>query len=162
MTNRPSSERPTLAELKLGVGGGWIESLDAYIGGPGTPIVAYGNEEGRIVNPPRPVNLTASFLCRWPYPLVGPVIISQGFDGDPDDPEINRDAPMSLRREGGILHITYEREWEEGDGVPKVLRGKNQILALDTYDTSELPTEDWVNDTYYEVQGRKPSVSEVN
>ena len=73
-TERASSERPSLDELQKAVGG-YIESVDRFLP-EGT--VAYANEEGLLVGLDR--NPTATDAVKWPYPIVGPVIICEGFD----------------------------------------------------------------------------------
>lgn len=73
---RDSSDIPTLEELQKAVGG-LIESVDAYLP-EGTQ--AYANEEGVLLGlEPNP---TATELLAWPYMIVGPVVILEGFDSE--------------------------------------------------------------------------------
>jgi hypothetical protein len=71
---RVSSARPGLDELQKAVGG-YIESVDRFLA-EGT--VAYANEEGLLVGLDR--NPVATKRVKWPHPIVGPVIICEGFD----------------------------------------------------------------------------------
>lgn len=73
-TERDSADRPTLKELQAAVGG-YIEPVDRFLP-EGT--VAYANEEGLLVGLDR--NPKATERVKWPYPIVGPVVICEGFD----------------------------------------------------------------------------------
>jgi hypothetical protein len=73
---RDPSDIPTLEELQKAVGG-LIESVDAYLP-EGTQ--AYANEEGVLLGlEPNP---TATELLAWPYMILGPVVILEGFDSE--------------------------------------------------------------------------------
>lgn len=72
---RDPSNRPTLAEMQAAVGGGYIEAVDAYMP---EGIEAYANEEGRLRGMAR--NVVGTIRVRWPYPIVGPVLVMEGFD----------------------------------------------------------------------------------
>lgn len=75
--------KPELAELQQLVGG-YIEAVDGCLEQPG--VEAYGNEEGRLLG--MQPNIAATVLLRWPYRIVGPVVILSGFE-----PEREEDAP---------------------------------------------------------------------
>lgn len=76
VTEREPSDRPSLKELQTAVKG-YIEAVDRFLP-EGT--VAYANEEGRFCGmAPNPV---ATAAVKWPYPIVGPVVICEGFDPD--------------------------------------------------------------------------------
>lgn len=74
VTEREPTDHPKLKELQEAVGG-YIEAVDAYLP-EGT--VAYANEEGLLVGLPR--NPEGTKAVKWPYPIVGPIVICEGFD----------------------------------------------------------------------------------
>jgi hypothetical protein len=76
LTERDPSDRPSLKELQKAVGG-YIEPVDAMLD-DGT--VAYANEEGLLMG--MPPNPKATREVKWPYPIVGPVVILRGFDDE--------------------------------------------------------------------------------
>ena len=78
VTERNSAARPQLEELQKAVGG-YIEAVDAYLP-EGTQ--AYANEEGLLVGLHQ--NPEGTKAVKWPYPIVGPVIICEGFAPDED------------------------------------------------------------------------------
>jgi hypothetical protein len=87
VVRRPSSEVPTLAELQ-GAVGGLIESVDRFVGGPGTRTVAYCNQElWTIPAESRLPNPDGTHAVNWPEPILGPVVIAHGFDPEWDAPE---------------------------------------------------------------------------
>lgn len=76
VNERDPSDSPSLEELQQAVGG-YIEPVDSMMT-DGT--VAYANEEGRLVGlEPNP---KATEAVKWPYPIVGPVVILRGFEGE--------------------------------------------------------------------------------
>jgi hypothetical protein len=89
---REPTNRPELVELQEAVGG-LIEAVDANL-----PVgtIAYANEEGRLVDMAE--NPKATRRCRWPYMIVGPVIILEGFAADDidavEDDEDSEDAVL--------------------------------------------------------------------
>jgi len=74
VTERDAGDRPSLKEMQTAVGG-YIEPVDRFLE-EGT--VAYANEEGLLNGMER--NPAATAAVKWPYPIVGPVIICEGFD----------------------------------------------------------------------------------
>jgi len=78
VTERDSADRPQLKELQAAVGG-YIEAVDAYLP---EGVVAYANEEGRLVG--LDSNPAGTAAVQWPYPIVGPVVICEGFDPEED------------------------------------------------------------------------------
>jgi hypothetical protein len=75
VTEREADNPPSLEELQAAVGG-YIEPVDRFLP-EGT--VAYANEEGLLIG--LPVNPVATAAVKWPYPIVGPVVVIEGFEG---------------------------------------------------------------------------------
>jgi hypothetical protein len=90
---REPTNRPRLDELQAAVGG-LIEAVDANLP---VGIIAYANEEGRLVDMAE--NPKATRRCRWPYMIVGPVIILEGFAADDIDAVDNDDEDGDLTDE---------------------------------------------------------------
>jgi len=78
VTERDPADRPQLKELQEAVGG-YIEPVDAYLP-QGTE--AYANEEGLLIG--LPPNLAGAAAVKWPYPIVGPVVVCEGFAPEED------------------------------------------------------------------------------
>lgn len=74
VTEREANNPPTLEELQAHVGG-YIESVDRFLE-EGTR--AYANEDGLFKG--LRVNLVATVAVKWPYPIVGPVVVITGFN----------------------------------------------------------------------------------
>jgi len=72
--NRRGDQYPDLKELQSFVGG-LIQPVDQYLEGD---VVAYANEEGLLLN--MGINIEGAKAVRWPVPLVGPVVVLEGFD----------------------------------------------------------------------------------
>jgi hypothetical protein len=76
VTEHEAADRPSLEELQKAVGG-YIEPVDRFLK-EGTQ--AYANEEGLLRGLPR--NAAATIAVKWPYPIVGPVVVIEGFVGE--------------------------------------------------------------------------------
>jgi hypothetical protein len=74
VTEREAADRPSLEELQKAVGG-YIEPVDRFLE-EGTQ--AYANEEGLLRGLDR--NPAATIAVKWPYPIVGPVVVIEGFN----------------------------------------------------------------------------------
>ena len=82
---RPADQRPTLSEIQGGVGG-HAENASRFCGGPGTRTWAYWNEEPWTLKGEAAArNLRGSAAIRWPDVRVGPIVVTHGFDPDPED-----------------------------------------------------------------------------
>lgn len=74
--DRPRHRYPDLKELQ-GFVGGLIQAVDYYLEGD---AVAYANEEGILLG--MQINLAGANAVKWPEPLVGPVVVLEGFGRD--------------------------------------------------------------------------------
>jgi len=74
---RDPSNRPGLRELQAAVGGGLIQSVDAFLE---EGVEAYANEEGLLKR--MAINIAGAKAVKWPEPLVGPIVVLKGFDED--------------------------------------------------------------------------------
>ena len=72
---RPADQYPDLKELQSFVGG-LIQAVDYYIEESGA--VAYANEEGLLLG--MEINPSGQEAVKWPEPLVGPVVVLEGFE----------------------------------------------------------------------------------
>ena len=76
VTERDAADRPSLEELQKAVDG-YIEPVDRFLE-EGTQ--AYANEEGLLRGLSR--NAAATAAVKWPYPIVGPVVVIEGFKAE--------------------------------------------------------------------------------
>ena len=85
----PADSPPTLKHLQDRVLG-YIESVDAHIGGAHAATRAYVNEDGLFGLAPEYAlpNCVGTLLTGWHEPLVGPVVIEHGFIHEDETEEV--------------------------------------------------------------------------